>query len=149
MVPVAVKKEVRRQGNLRRKAEGVGGQFVERKSSGILDDDRGALHVGILRLDLVAHEFTLANLGAPSRVLVLNVNHRGIKVLKICKGEDGGVLDQFKCKRHASRWQGDGTGELQALVLNERTLRTQPTDADGVEFIAARGRNLFRLNGDT
>ena len=50
VVPVSVEQEVGRQGNLLRESKGIGGQFVERKSSGVLDDDSCTLYVGILGL---------------------------------------------------------------------------------------------------
>ena len=76
MVPVSVKQKVGGKGNFLGETEGIGGQLVERKTGGVLDDDRCALNVGILGLHLVANEFTFTDLGPPSRVLVLDVNHR-------------------------------------------------------------------------
>ena len=143
MVPVSVKQEVGRQGNLLRESKGIGGQFVKRKSSGVLDDDSGAFDVGILGLHLVADQFTLADLGAPRCVLVLNVNHRGIKVLKVSKGKHRGVFNQLKGKRHLCWWQGNSSWEFEALVLHVGALCTKPADVDGVKFVAARRRNLF------
>ena len=77
------------------------------------------------------------------------MNHRSVKVLKVGKGEYRGVLYQLERQRHAGRRQGHRAGELQTLVLDERTLCAQPADADGVEFAVARGRNLLRLDGDS
>ena len=130
-------------------AKRIRGQFVERKPCGVLDDHRGTFNVGVLCLDLVADQFTLANLRTPSRVLILNVNHAGVKVLEVCKGKHGCVFDQFQSEGHFSGWKSDGSGQLETLVLHEGAFGAEPRDADGVEFTVARGRNLFRLHGDT
>ena len=106
------------------------------------------INVGILGLHLVANEFTFTDLGSPSRVLVLDVNHRSVKVLQVSKGKHRGVFYQLECQWHAGRRQGYRAGELQTLVLDKRTLCAQPADADGVEFAIAGGRDLLRLDGN-
>ena len=126
MVPISVQKEVRRKRDFWGEAKGIRGQFVQRETGGILDDDRGTLNVGVLRLHLVPNQFTFANLRAPGRVLILHVDHAGVKVLEVSIGKHRCVFDKFQSKRHLGRWKSGRSGKLQTLVLDEGTLGTQP-----------------------
>ena len=149
MVPVAVKQEVRGKRYFLSEAKGVRGQFVKWKTGGVLDHHGSTFNVGVLGLHLIANQFTFTNLRAPSGVLVLDMNHGGIKVLQVGKGEHRGVLDQFKGKRHLRWWQSDGSRNLKALILDIWALSAEPADADRIEFAVARRWDLFGLDGDT
>ena len=126
MVPISVQEEVRGKRDFWGEAKGIRGQFVEREAGGILDDNRGTLDVGVLRLHLVPNQFTFTNLRAPSRVLILHVDHAGIKVLEVSKRKHRCVFDEFQSKRHLGRWKRDRSGDLQTLVLDKGALGTQP-----------------------
>ena len=149
VVPVSVQQEIRRQRHLLSEAECIGGQLVKRETGGVFDDHGRPSNVGVFGLDLIANEFTFSNLGTPRCVLVLDVNHAGVKVLQVSKRKHRGVFNEFESQRHLGRRQGHGIGEFQTLVLDEGALSAEPANVHGVKLAVAGRGNLFGLDRDT
>ena len=65
VVPVVVQHEVGWQRDLLCETKSVGLEFVQWQTCGITYHNRGAGHVGVLRLHLIANKFTFLNLRTP------------------------------------------------------------------------------------